>query len=143
LIEHAKLGGQNTIIADIDKVDKEDAISYIVSSAHILSTFGFSNLADLSLELLREDPLVGYTVIMAYENYLVSGHSMGLGGLRLYDRFDLEAMTFFRIFKKRGLLSRFLGAIKKEGRSTTQGGNYYGFSSWHPLSNMHLSIFCH
>jgi hypothetical protein len=54
---------------------------------------------------------------MAYDSYLVSGYSMGLGGLMMYDIVDLEAMTFFRILKKRGLLSRFLGAIKKEGRS--------------------------
>jgi len=83
-------------------VDKENAMSYIASTAHVLSVFGFSNLANLSLELLRKDPLVVYTAIMAYENYLVSGYSMGLGGLRLYDRFDLEAMTFFRILRKRG-----------------------------------------
>jgi hypothetical protein len=107
------------VIQEVDRartLNEEIAILSVANSAQTLSVFGFSGLANLSLELLRKDPLIGYMALMAYERYLISGYSMGLGGLMMYDIVDLEAMTFFRIFKKRGLLSRFLGAIKKDGR---------------------------
>jgi hypothetical protein len=95
--------------------ENEEVIRPIIATtAYEISLFGFSSLANLSLELLRKDPLVGFIAIRAYKDYLVAGYLIGIGGLRMYDRVDLEAMIFFRILKKRGLLSRFLGAIKKE-----------------------------
>jgi|GEM_PF-2231360 len=87
--------------------DKEYVGSGIATYAYKLSVFGFSDLANLFLELFRESPLDGFDVLDAYYIYLVSGYSEGLGGLRMYDRFDLEIMTFLRIIKnmpKRDLL---------------------------------------
>jgi hypothetical protein len=57
---------------------------------------GFSNLVNLSLELLSKCPLLGFSALEAYHHYLVSGCSMGLGRLGMYDRFDSEAIVFFR-----------------------------------------------
>jgi hypothetical protein len=79
--------------------DKEHVASVIATYAYNLSVFGFSGLANLSLELFRESPLLGFYVLHAYDIYLVSGYSGGLGGLMVYDRFDLEIMTFLRIIK--------------------------------------------
>jgi hypothetical protein len=86
--------------------DKEDVASAVATHAYELSVFGFSSLANLSLELLRESPL-GFDVLSSYDIYLVFGYSSGLGGLMMYDRVDLENMTFLRIIKnmpKRDLL---------------------------------------
>jgi hypothetical protein len=94
--------------------EMSEVFSNISVRAYDLSIFGFSTLANFSLELLKKDPPWGFVAMMAYYDFLVVGHSMGLGGLRLYDRDDLAAMTFFGILRKRGLLSRFLGAIKRE-----------------------------
>jgi hypothetical protein len=88
--------------------DKEDAASVVATRAYELSIFGFSGLANLSLELFRE-PSLCFNVLDFYDRYLVSGYTEGLGGLRIYDRVDLEAMTFLRIIKnmqKRGLLRK-------------------------------------
>jgi hypothetical protein len=84
--------------------DKEDVGTAIATRAYNLSVSGFSGLANLSLELLRESSLLGFGVLYSYDLYLVSGYSEGLGGLRIYDRFDLEWMTFLRIIKNRNLL---------------------------------------
>jgi hypothetical protein len=87
--------------------DKEFVGLEIATRAHNLSISGFSGLANLSLELLRESPLLGFDALGAYYLYLVSGYSEGLGGLRMYDKVDLEMMAFFRIIKsmpKRDLL---------------------------------------
>jgi hypothetical protein len=87
--------------------DKEDVASVIATYVHHLSVFGFSDLADLSLELLRESPLEGFDALGSYDLYLVSGYSLGLGGLMMYDKVDLERMAFLRIIKnmqKRDLL---------------------------------------
>jgi hypothetical protein len=88
--------------------DKENAASVIATRAYELSVFGFSGLANLSLELFRE-PSLCFNVLNFYDTYLVSGYTEGLGGLRIYDKVDLEAMTFLRIIKnmqKRGLLRK-------------------------------------
>jgi hypothetical protein len=87
--------------------DREYVGSGIATYAYKLSVFGFSNLANLSLELFKESPLDGFNILDAYYIYLVSGYSEGLGGLRMYDRFDLEIMGFLEIIKnmqKRDLL---------------------------------------
>jgi hypothetical protein len=83
--------------------DKWDVVSVITTRAYALSIFGFSGLANLSLELFRKSPL-GFYVLGGYNNYLLSGYSEGLGGLRMYDRFDLGVMTFLGTIKKRDLL---------------------------------------
>jgi hypothetical protein len=86
--------------------DKDDIVSVIATYAHELSIFGFSGLANVSLKLFRES-LLGFSVLYAYDRYLVSGYSRGLGGLMVYDRFDLGIMGFLRIIKnmpKRDLL---------------------------------------
>ena len=88
-------------------LDKEYVASITATNAYGVSVFGFSGLANLSLELLRESPLLGFDVLGCYDGYLVSGYSEGLGGLRIYDKVDLENMTFLRIIKdmpKRDLL---------------------------------------
>jgi hypothetical protein len=84
--------------------DKEYVASIITTHAHSLSVFGFSNLANLSLELFRESPLEGFNVLHFYYDYLVSGYLRGLGGLKMYDRVDLGIMTFLGTIKKRDLL---------------------------------------
>jgi hypothetical protein len=99
--------------------DKELVASTVATRAYELSVFGFSSLANRSPELLREDPLLGYSVLEVYVNYLVSGYSNGLGGLRMYDRVDLENMTILGLLREPGLLSRFLGAIKKRKGAPT------------------------
>ncbi|RSN77417.1 MAG: hypothetical protein DSO07_10095 [Thermoproteota archaeon] len=78
--------------------DKEDVASAVATHAYELSIFGFSDLANLSLKFFRESPS-SFDVLRSYEIYLVFGYSEGLGGLRIYDRFDLEMMTFLRIIK--------------------------------------------
>ncbi|RSN73471.1 hypothetical protein [Candidatus Methanodesulfokora washburnensis] len=82
--------------------DKEYVASIIGTYAYNLSIFGFSGLANLSLGLLRKS-LLSFDVLNAYYEYLVSGYSVGLGGVRMYDRFDLEMMAFLRIIEKRDL----------------------------------------
>ncbi|MCC5997661.1 MAG: hypothetical protein LM573_01145 [Thermofilum sp.] len=94
--------------------DKEYVFSYLVSDAFSLSVFGFFNLVNLSLKTFGKNPWLGFGALLAYHDYLVSGYANGLGGLRMYDRNDLELMTFLRILKKRDLLSRFLGATNKK-----------------------------
>jgi hypothetical protein len=89
--------------------DKEDVGTVTATRAYRLSVFGFSGLANLSLELFRESPLLGFDVLNLYCKYLVSGYSEGLGGPMMYDGVDLEAMAFLRIIKnmpKRDLLWR-------------------------------------
>jgi len=84
--------------------------SVIASNAYELSIFGFSGLANLSLELFRKS-ILGFDVLNLYYIYLVSGYSEGLGGLMMYDTFDLETMTFLRIIKnmpKEDLLREFV-----------------------------------
>jgi hypothetical protein len=88
--------------------DKENAASVVATRAYELSVFGFSDLANLSLEHFRE-PSLCFNVLDFYDTYLVSGYTEGSGGLRIYDKVDLEAMTFLRIIKnmqKRGLLRK-------------------------------------
>jgi hypothetical protein len=88
-------------------LDKEYVASVTATYAYELSVFGFSSLANLSLRLLRKFPLLGFNVLRPYDEYLVSGYLRGLGGLRIYDRDDLENMAFLRIIKnmpKRDLL---------------------------------------
>ncbi|MGY0287591.1 MAG: hypothetical protein ACUX7D_02310 [Candidatus Methanodesulfokora washburnensis] len=91
--------------------DEGEVGSAITSCAHKLSVFGFFNLANLSLELLRKSLPLSFDVLCSYNKYLLSGYSEGLGGLRIYDRFDLEMMTFLRIIKnmpKGNLLREFV-----------------------------------
>ncbi len=59
---------------------------------------------------------MGFDALKAYEIYLLSGYSIGLGGLLTYYRFDLELMTILGILRKRHLVTRFLGTTKKDGR---------------------------
>lgn len=99
--------------------NKEYVASIIATSAHNLSIFGFSSLVNLSLELLKKDPPLGFETLKAYDTYLLYGYSIGLGGLLTYDRFDLEVMTILGILRKRHLVARFLGTIRKEERGTT------------------------
>jgi hypothetical protein len=87
--------------------DKEDVASVIAAYGHHLSVFGFSGLANLSLELFREkalEPLECLAASLSYYSYLVSGYSEGLGGLMIYDRVDLERMIFLGIMPERDLL---------------------------------------
>ncbi|MCC6005540.1 MAG: hypothetical protein LM590_14480, partial [Thermofilum sp.] len=44
----------------------------------------------------QDRPPFGFDALRAYDAYLLYGYSMGLGGLRMYDRVDLEVMTFLR-----------------------------------------------
>jgi hypothetical protein len=73
--------------------------SAIAARIYRLLIFGFSGLANLSLELLRESPLEGFYVLDSYDRYLVYGYSLGLGGLSMYDGVDLWRMTFLGIIK--------------------------------------------
>jgi hypothetical protein len=98
----------------IGSENEEVMRSVIATAAYELSLFGFSSLANFSMKLLRKNPFLGYLAMVVYRHYIVAGYLIGIGGFRMYDRVDLEAMIFFRILKKRGLLTRFLGAIKKE-----------------------------
>ncbi|MCC5998480.1 MAG: hypothetical protein LM573_05320 [Thermofilum sp.] len=78
-------------------------------------------LVNLSLELLRKDPPLGFDALKAYDTYLLYSYSIGLGGLLTYDRydrFDLELMAILGILRKRHLVTRFLGTIRKEERGT-------------------------
>jgi len=85
--------------------EKGHIVKDISIFAHDLYSFGFSSLADLCIDLL-ERTHYGYHALRCYYDYLVSGYTEGLGGMRIYDRESARNMMLLGITKDADKIGR-------------------------------------
>lgn len=81
----------------ITDTERNDYINGVANDSWCLYASGFSGLADLLSEKLIRNPDLLQKVLRYYRIYLANGYSDALGGLRFYDGYDIERMSFLRL----------------------------------------------
>ncbi|NQE04472.1 hypothetical protein C5S32_01255 [ANME-1 cluster archaeon GoMg1] len=88
-------------IDTIKRIEKEDFNEKVIMTAGIslfdLRLFGFEGLADIGLEIGKNDPYFGYHILNAYDSYLIRPCVDALFGHIHYDYGEIKAMSFLRV----------------------------------------------